>query len=609
MTALLPSLILVALYFFASHVEAEECVPGAVSNLVMHANANLTWEVDPDEPCIIDEYLVDLESNTTTDNHHYRVKTTYVHLNFLDICQDWEFTVRAISNDTYGYERRMTGHIPLPPTADLSLSYVNVTQLDPKFLLLQWDLNNHTHGDCTLRYRVTIVDQENSLVWDRYVTGYSMEVDHVSPCVSYDISIRAVNMAYPTIEGPLTDLDFEIPPHPQEAPVLRTMRIGATTIHMMWGIEHYNVQRCPVRSLHVDAGNQFNIQVPINFVTERLPVEVDLRSLRPNSMYYFRISVENMGGISPPAQIAVQTLDLQPDDDEMENYKLAGVVQNLRIHANATLSWQLREREPCQVDEFQIDLVGGMEEQYHFRVKITSVDLSFLEVCEEWRFVVTPISEGVLGYQRALTGYIPLPSDADLSLSYFNVSHLESKHLLLEWDLNNHTHGDCTLRYRITVTDQDTSLTWDLYLTGYSARLRTLSPCATYSFTIRAVNNAYPLIEGPLRTREVELPPHPQDAPKLVTMEIGATSINMSWRLENYLDQRCPVRSMRVDGGTNFDVEVPVTERFPVQVELEGLNHNTMYYFLISVENSAGTSPVVQMAVQTLEMEPVMWKR
>lgn len=81
---------------------------------------------------------------------------------------------------------------------------------------------------------------------------------------------------------------------------------------MTWRLENPGRNRCPIRSLHVDAGSQFNIEVPLVDTPERPPVEVNLRGLQPNSMYFMKITVENSGGISQPGQIGVQTLDLAP---------------------------------------------------------------------------------------------------------------------------------------------------------------------------------------------------------------------------------------------------------------------------------------------------------
>ncbi|KAJ8925232.1 hypothetical protein NQ315_001418 [Exocentrus adspersus] len=287
-------------------------VPSAVDNFVMHANANLTWETHPDETCEIDSYWLDLKSLSSKDQHHFAVKENYIHLTFLAICDEWEVVVRALSNNTYGYERRTVTHIPLPPNADLALGYFNGTLVDPRILLLHWQLRNHTHGDCTLRYRVTVTNEDDSLIRDNYENGYFALLNDLSPCVSYSIGVRAVNIAHPTIEGPLSTMEIEIPPQPQAAPLLKEVTAGATSIRIVWEVEGYYSQRCPVRSLHVDGGSHFNIEIPVNSTTERPPVEMELKGLKPNSMYFLKVSVENMGGLSPPAQIAVQTLELEP---------------------------------------------------------------------------------------------------------------------------------------------------------------------------------------------------------------------------------------------------------------------------------------------------------
>ncbi|XP_018570526.1 uncharacterized protein LOC108910422 [Anoplophora glabripennis] len=286
---------------------------------------------------------------------------------------------------------------------------------------------------------------------------------------------------------------------------------------------------------------------------------------------------------------------------------VANHVLNLRVAANAVLSWEIDPNDPCEIDEFQVDVLGDRDE-YHFKVRDTEVDFSFfLLPCEELIFVVTPISNGTLGVARRLTQSIPLPPNADISLRYFNLTEIDSRDILLEWTLMNHTYGACTLKYRFTVEDLDNGYIEEFNVTRPSVNLYTLSPCVPYHFTVGAINWAYPTIEGPMRFLDHEIKPTIEGAPTLETIEIGATEVNMTWRLENPGSNRCPIRTLYVDAGSNFNISLPLVdtpERPPVEVNLRGLYPDTMYFLKISVENSGGISRPAQLGVQTLELSP-----
>ncbi|KAJ8925231.1 hypothetical protein NQ315_001417 [Exocentrus adspersus] len=94
----------------------------------------------------------------------------------------------------------------------------------------------------------------------------------------------------------------------------------------------------------------------------------------------------------------------------MARISFPSIVHNLRIDAHANLTWEKNPNEICVIWEYQVDIVGDRDEEYHFTVKVPHLDVSFLNVCEEWQFTVTPISNGYLGFERRLTDHIPLPT-------------------------------------------------------------------------------------------------------------------------------------------------------------------------------------------------------
>ncbi|KAJ8925227.1 hypothetical protein NQ315_001413 [Exocentrus adspersus] len=575
--------------------KGEECVAGYVLNLRIHVGGNLTWTVSPAEPCRIEAFQVDVVGDRQ-DEYHFTVTTTYADLSYLKACEEWQFLVTPISNGVLGRQMRIVDWIPLPEDADLTLRYFNVTEVGKKDILLEWDLRNRTHGDCTLEYRVVVTDRQSSSSRDVYFTGHFARLDFLSPCVPYRLTIRAVNMGNGGVEGPLLASDVEIPAYPEDPPKLKDLQVGPTSLSTIWQLENYVTNRCPVTNLFLDGGTYFNITIPIRDPFGRPPVQVNVTNLLPNTMYVFRTRVENIGGLSTVVPMAVQTLELAP-----------GPVLNLKIHPNATLTWSLNPSEPCEVNSFQVAAEGDREDDYHVRVSTNYVDLSMLKTCEQWKFYVTPISQNILGHSTRLIDWIPLPENANLTLDYFYVFMWQPGDIYAMWGLANRTYGDCTLQYRISILDQDTAFVRDIYVTGTSIALRFLSPCIHYHFSIRAVNTALNGIEGKIATATYQVPPYPEDPPTLRHIDIGPTYISMFWRLENYLKNRCPVLLFYLDGGEHFNHTIPVMDtdgRPPVHVNVTGLQPNTRYSFKVYVKNTGGMSPAVPMVVQTSELNP-----
>ncbi|KAJ8925228.1 hypothetical protein NQ315_001414 [Exocentrus adspersus] len=285
---------------------------------------------------------------------------------------------------------------------------------------------------------------------------------------------------------------------------------------------------------------------------------------------------------------------------------IAGQVLNLKINVDGSLTWSVSPTEPCVIDAFQLDILGDEQDEYHFTVNGTQADLSFLKTCEEWQFFVTAISNGVPGLENRLVDYVPLPANADLTLLYFIVAQITRYDVLLYWELSNHTHGECTLQYRVAITDTQSNQVQDVYFTGHLAHLSFLSPCATYHLAIRAVNTAAGGVEGPVLYRYTQIPHYPLEPPKLKHIEIGATSIRTTWELESYETNSCPVIYLYLDGGSYFNSTIRIADTFgrpPMQVNVTNLLPNSMYYFKTSVQNTGGLSTAASMAVQTLQLQ------
>ncbi|XP_018570503.1 uncharacterized protein LOC108910401 [Anoplophora glabripennis] len=287
----------------------EDCVP-SVKSVSIASNATLFWEVDPDRPCEITNFKIDIEGDRE-DEYHFTVTESFVDLSFLEICEKWQFTVTPISNEVIGFAHTMTSYIPLPPDADLTINRFRFS-LSGRTLILEWDLRNQTLGDCTLEYLLTLQDLDRGTIEDAYVEGRTARVDTVSPCITYEMNVRAINQAHPAREGPIARLNLVMGNRAQSAPTLKSVEAKATSLTLTWTLEG-DANRCPLRSFYIDGGNYFNVSVPLQGVEDPSTVSMEITGLRSNSMYLMRASVENSGGWSQTTPIAVQTLDWSTD--------------------------------------------------------------------------------------------------------------------------------------------------------------------------------------------------------------------------------------------------------------------------------------------------------
>lgn len=63
----------------------------------------------------------------------------------------------------------------------------------------------------------------------------------------------------------------------------------------------------------MDGGQYFNFSFSIADTPDRHPVPIHLHNLLPNSLYLMRVSIGNNAGVSSPAVVGVQTVDLDPE--------------------------------------------------------------------------------------------------------------------------------------------------------------------------------------------------------------------------------------------------------------------------------------------------------
>ncbi|KAJ8925177.1 hypothetical protein NQ315_001362 [Exocentrus adspersus] len=307
---------LLVLFTLSNPIDAQACSPHAVRRVEVSAYHILFWEVHEEEKCNITQYLVSIYHTGEEVQYDFEVNTTFVDVSFLKSCERWTFRVIAVANGTKGSSHFLFSNVPLPIGANLSIAYVNYTYDDSTSKLhLNWDLSDLQFGSCRLRYRVTIEDDESTVVEDQYSDIKSLTLGHVAPpCTKYEIGVRAINLASPVIEGPLKITIHEIVPTKQIPPKLISVQSYATGFNLTWRLESKEVNACEVREFYLDGGRYFNVSVLYDDDgRERGDVEVNVHNLRSNSMYTMSASLMNSAGWSDPFPVAVQTMEFSSD--------------------------------------------------------------------------------------------------------------------------------------------------------------------------------------------------------------------------------------------------------------------------------------------------------
>ncbi|KAJ8925180.1 hypothetical protein NQ315_001365 [Exocentrus adspersus] len=308
---------LVVLVVFCAVANGQNCVPRSVSDMHLSQNGTLSWSVSPQETCTISHFTVNLR-RSGADEQEFTTNATSVDVsNHIPFCQFWQFRVTAVSVDsTAGSTHLLLAKRVLPDVSLIATTYLNITSGEGH-LLLAWDTNDDEYRSCADSFRVTVYDEDNGILSDHYRTERYLSLDYLSYCVTYQFEVRAINNDFPSEEGPSRLQVFEMPRAVQLAPRLRSVSTGATWANTTWILENIDQNGCPIRMLYVDGGNYFNISLPIVDEptlgsVERDPVELNLQSLKPSSMYLLKVSVENSAGASIPAVVGVQTTDLAP---------------------------------------------------------------------------------------------------------------------------------------------------------------------------------------------------------------------------------------------------------------------------------------------------------
>ncbi|XP_018577909.1 uncharacterized protein LOC108916187 [Anoplophora glabripennis] len=307
--------VFLALCALASKAQAQECVPHSVVNMTLTAHHVLTWDVSEDELCDITQFVVEIYQQDIPEEYSFEIYEPWMNVSFLQVCQEWTFVVIPVSEQTRGQEHRLFGSLPLPADADLDIDYISIEQDEESGdVHLYWDLTDHRYGSCSLRYRLTIQEEGSEEIHDIYMSGRSANLHFLSPCTDYQFGIRAINIAEPTIEGPLKTEFGSIPPAAQISPHLDDIELGVRSFVMRWEIQSVVWNKCEVTELLIDGGDFFKKTVHIVDDGRRAPIEVEINDLLPDSLYYLRAYVLNSAGWSVPTVVAIHTLPLSPND-------------------------------------------------------------------------------------------------------------------------------------------------------------------------------------------------------------------------------------------------------------------------------------------------------
>ncbi|KAJ8926600.1 hypothetical protein NQ314_021009 [Rhamnusium bicolor] len=121
-----------------------------------------------------------------------------------------------------------------------------------------------------------------------------------------------------------------------------------------------------------------------------------------------------------------------------------------------------------------------------------------------------------------------------------------------------------------------------------------------YEFEIRAIIGAQQ--EGDSIYFNYTTTASPSATPTLGSMNQGSTTVNITWNLQSYSENRCPITSLIADGSPNFYDVFPVVDsslRQPYSMIIRHLRPSTIYLCRIYVVNSAGNSSALAIAIQT----------
>ncbi|KAJ8925206.1 hypothetical protein NQ315_001392 [Exocentrus adspersus] len=273
-------------------------------------------------------------------------------------------------------------------------------------------------------------------------------------------------------------------------------------------------------------------------------------------------------------------------------------VGEIDLNAAGVLTWSASENCPETTYRVLIGVDGSRLFENIIRQPL--LEVSSLPYCRYYNYSVTAISDHVLGMENYLVTPYELPGGTDIPIRNFRAAPVEDD-LIIEWQ-TDHRFSYCISFYHLLIYDDQAEQPQSLTVTRPGYFKENVASCTNYRFEI----TSYYLTTNSTTQAFNFTVPEATNIPSLVEVRQDATTINTTWSLEKYHQNRCEVTALYVNGD-RFNATYPIEdtrERPNVQVSISGLRANSMYYFNVSVENSAGVSEAVQLAVQTL---PIDW--
>ncbi|XP_018570572.1 uncharacterized protein LOC108910456 [Anoplophora glabripennis] len=272
-------------------------------------------------------------------------------------------------------------------------------------------------------------------------------------------------------------------------------------------------------------------------------------------------------------------------------------VETIELNAS-TLSWSSSDN--CEGTQYMIIIRSAGIIEYEYTVDSLSLDVSFLKLCRRYSFTVTPSADHILGLETSLDSGIALPEDTDIVVQNFTGVQI-GEDVLIQWYVDEN-FTNCITYYHVLSWHEDTDTPDSLYIGQNGYLVEHVAQCMNYRFDITVHYNS---VNGTTAQFNYTVP-EKTNTPTLVELRQGSSQINTTWSLEKYSLNRCNITALYVNG-THFNQTyeiVDAPERPDVLVSITSLRADTMYYFNVSTENTAGVSPAFLIAVQTLEIDP-----
>ncbi|KAJ8948726.1 hypothetical protein NQ318_017894 [Aromia moschata] len=282
-------------------------------------------------------------------------------------------------------------------------------------------------------------------------------------------------------------------------------------------------------------------------------------------------------------------------------------VVNLTMSLDALVTWDPNPDQNCSTSHYLIYVDSDAGRHFIYAVTRTTLNVSYLPVCDNYVFTVC-ISGCISspdGESETIKNRYPgrdlnnAHRDVNLTVALLQVSQEENDDVYLEWSMDD-DWLKCADRFRVIINDEEIDHIQDIYTFNTSIVIPSLAPCTTYEFGVVAIYNW--VTEGPVTVVRHTIPEGVQSPPTLAGVELAAREVTLSWQLDSYARNKCPVSSAFVNIANNYNTTVSIldqTDRQPINITLSSLVPNSLYIVNTTVINSAGSSSAVLIAVQT----------